>query len=63
MFLFQDELLSRKKKEKKKRTGGKNVDEGKLGGDKNERWECRKNVFVVDSLLLLKRIVLGLQRT
>ncbi|KAL8165082.1 UNVERIFIED_CONTAM: DnaJ subfamily C member 1 [Gekko kuhli] len=32
-----DELLSRKKREKKKRTGGKNLDEVKLGGDKNER--------------------------
>ncbi|XP_003222117.1 dnaJ homolog subfamily C member 1 isoform X1 [Anolis carolinensis] len=32
-----DELLSRKKKEKKKRTGGKNTDEVKLGLDKNER--------------------------
>nr|XP_056713329.1 dnaJ homolog subfamily C member 1 [Euleptes europaea] len=32
-----DELLSRKKREKKKRTGGKNIDEVKLGGDKNER--------------------------
>ncbi|XP_066487294.1 dnaJ homolog subfamily C member 1 isoform X2 [Tiliqua scincoides] len=32
-----DELLSRKKKEKKKRTGGKNIDEVKLGADKNER--------------------------
>ncbi|XP_061443121.1 dnaJ homolog subfamily C member 1 isoform X2 [Rhineura floridana] len=32
-----DELLSRKKREKKKRAGGKNMDEVKLGVDKNER--------------------------
>uniref|UniRef100_A0A8D2IPQ8 DnaJ homolog subfamily C member 1 n=1 Tax=Varanus komodoensis TaxID=61221 RepID=A0A8D2IPQ8_VARKO len=32
-----DELLSRKKREKKKKAGGKNVDEVKLGVDRNER--------------------------
>ncbi|XP_062983786.1 dnaJ homolog subfamily C member 1 [Elgaria multicarinata webbii] len=32
-----DELLSRKKREKKKRAGGKNMDEVKFGVDKNER--------------------------
>uniref|UniRef100_A0ACB8FVZ5 DnaJ sub C member 1 n=1 Tax=Sphaerodactylus townsendi TaxID=933632 RepID=A0ACB8FVZ5_9SAUR len=32
-----DELLSRKKRERKKKAGGKNVDEVKLGGNKNER--------------------------
>ncbi|XP_034985202.1 dnaJ homolog subfamily C member 1 [Zootoca vivipara] len=32
-----DELLSRKKKEKRKRAGGKNMEEAKLGVDKNER--------------------------
>nr|XP_028605604.1 dnaJ homolog subfamily C member 1 isoform X1 [Podarcis muralis] len=32
-----DELLSRKKKEKRKKAGGKNMEEAKLGVDKNER--------------------------
>ncbi|KAJ7322254.1 hypothetical protein JRQ81_018541 [Phrynocephalus forsythii] len=32
-----DELLSRKKREKKKKAGGKNIDETKLGIDKSER--------------------------
>lgn len=39
-FHIKDELLSRKKREKKKKTGGKTVDVSKLGAsEKNERWE------------------------
>uniref|UniRef100_A0A8D0CE64 DnaJ homolog subfamily C member 1 n=1 Tax=Salvator merianae TaxID=96440 RepID=A0A8D0CE64_SALMN len=32
-----DELLSKKKRDKKKKTGGRNIDEVKLGVDRNER--------------------------
>lgn len=38
-FYIKDELLSRKKREKKKKTGGRS-DEAKLAApEKNERWE------------------------
>lgn len=50
----QDELLSRKKREKKKRTGGKNIDEVKVGVEKNERWEHRRISSWNLSLFLLK---------
>lgn len=37
-FHIKDELLSRKKREKKKKTGGKSMDLSKLGAsEKNER--------------------------
>lgn len=39
-FCIKDELLSRKKREKKKKTGGRSTDEAKLAApEKNERWE------------------------
>lgn len=39
-FYTKDELLSRKKREKKKKTGSRSTDEAKLAAlDKNERWE------------------------
>jgi len=39
-FYIKDELLSRKKREKKKKTSGRSTDEAKLAAlDKNERWE------------------------
>lgn len=45
-FHIKDELLSRKKREKKKKTGGKSMDALKLGAsEKNERWEHIKNIL------------------
>lgn len=45
-FYIKDELLSRKKREKKKKTGGKSMDALKLGAsEKNERWEHIKNIL------------------
>lgn len=45
-FHIKDELLSRKKREKKKKTGGKSVDISKLGAsEKNERWEHIKIIL------------------
>lgn len=39
-FYIKDELLTRKKREKKKKAGGRGTDEAKLAAlDKNERWE------------------------
>ena len=50
-FHIKDELLSRKKREKKKKTGGKGVDLSKLGtSEKNERWEHIK-IFHILKLL------------
>lgn len=46
-FYIKDELLSRKKRERKKKIGSKSVDVLKFGVlEKNERWEYRK-IFII----------------
>lgn len=53
-FHIKDELLSRKKREKKKKTGGKTVDVSKLGAsEKNERWE-HKNMFIIQNCFKIR---------